>query len=274
MPRFLESCTQISAELERMIEGCEDKLYIVSPYLKINNRIRDLLHDAIERGVKPIFIYGKNELQESENKYLGDLFKNGKILLYFLKNLHAKCYANEKQCVFTSMNLYDYSQVTNEEMGITFYNSEEEYTRIITKIKRYISLSVVFSEKVESEKHRSDEKSGFIPRIAFSGVGKRKVPEEPDTGVVPHVKFANIVNEPTQVIPVLNDSKKLTTAKLAAFQGMDSRTMYDVLSSLGYLFKNSHNKYELSEQGREVGGEMKIGKYGVFFLWPPNLSLN
>ena len=34
------------------------------------------------------------------------------------KNLHAKCYLNGKEALLTSMNLYEYSQEHNDEMGI------------------------------------------------------------------------------------------------------------------------------------------------------------
>ncbi len=34
------------------------------------------------------------------------------------QNLHAKCYLNEKAAIITSMNLYDFSQVNNNEMGV------------------------------------------------------------------------------------------------------------------------------------------------------------
>ena len=37
--------------------------------------------------------------------------------LYFSKNLHAKCYLNEKKMIITSMNLYEFSQVNNREMA-------------------------------------------------------------------------------------------------------------------------------------------------------------
>ncbi len=33
-------------------------------------------------------------------------------------NLHAKCYMSEKACVITSMNMYDFSEHNNREMGI------------------------------------------------------------------------------------------------------------------------------------------------------------
>lgn len=34
------------------------------------------------------------------------------------KNLHAKCYLNENEAIITSMNLYEFSQMNNNEMGI------------------------------------------------------------------------------------------------------------------------------------------------------------
>jgi len=42
---------------------------------------------------------------------------NPKISLYYLSNLHAKCYLNESNAIVTSLNLHEYSQKTNREMG-------------------------------------------------------------------------------------------------------------------------------------------------------------
>ena len=36
----------------------------------------------------------------------------------FCKNLHAKCYLNESTCIISSLNLYEFSQVNNNEMGV------------------------------------------------------------------------------------------------------------------------------------------------------------
>ena len=38
--------------------------------------------------------------------------------LHFLENLHAKCYFNEQSMVIASMNLYEYSEKNNREMGL------------------------------------------------------------------------------------------------------------------------------------------------------------
>ena len=47
-----------------------------------------------------------------------DSFDLPGITFSFRKNLHAKCYLNEKQALLTSMNLHKYSQEHNDEMGI------------------------------------------------------------------------------------------------------------------------------------------------------------
>ncbi len=40
------------------------------------------------------------------------------IPVFFIKELHAKCYLNEKEALVTSMNLHEFSQEHNHEMGI------------------------------------------------------------------------------------------------------------------------------------------------------------
>ena len=54
-----------------------------------------------------------------------DKFQNFKnIKIYFLNNLHAKCYLNENMALITSMNLYGYSEENNREMGIEIQKKE------------------------------------------------------------------------------------------------------------------------------------------------------
>ena len=38
--------------------------------------------------------------------------------LYYLQNLHAKCYLNEQNMIIGSMNLYEFSEKNNREMGV------------------------------------------------------------------------------------------------------------------------------------------------------------
>jgi phosphatidylserine/phosphatidylglycerophosphate/cardiolipin synthase-like enzyme len=45
-------------------------------------------------------------------------------------NLHAKCYISENEAIISSLNLYEYSQVNNDEMGILVKSNHEMYKDI------------------------------------------------------------------------------------------------------------------------------------------------
>mgnify|MGYP002795203747 CR=1 FL=1 len=114
MPKYLRT-SAISASLEELIRDAREKLYIISPYLKLSDNIKELLNDKEKDKVDVRIIFGKQELIPSEMSFLQS-FKYVK--LYFSKNLHAKCYLNEKKMIISSMNLYEFSQQNNREMGI------------------------------------------------------------------------------------------------------------------------------------------------------------
>ena len=63
----------------------------------------------------------------------------------YCKTLHAKCYFNENEALLTSMNLYDYSQVNNREMGIlvTAEKDHELYSGILEESERIRQQSEV-----------------------------------------------------------------------------------------------------------------------------------
>lgn len=104
-----------SYHIEKIITGAKKKLILVSPYLQISKTFYERLLDASKRSISIKIIYGKDELKPSEKKSLAVL-KNLE-LLYF-ENLHAKCYFNEQEMVITSMNMYEFSEKNNREMGV------------------------------------------------------------------------------------------------------------------------------------------------------------
>ncbi len=105
----------VSHSLENLILQAREYILIVTPYLKFTSSILGRLSQADRRGIKIIIIYGKSELSKDTQRQLKS-FKN--LNLYFLKDLHAKCYLNELEGIITSMNLYEYSQVNNWELGL------------------------------------------------------------------------------------------------------------------------------------------------------------
>ncbi|MFC2034402.1 phospholipase D family protein [Chloroflexota bacterium] len=108
--------------IENIILDSKKELVLVSPYLNLSKTFFDRLMDADERGVKTVIIYGKDELKASEKNQLKKL-KN--LSLFFCENLHAKCYFNEDQMVITSMNMYEFSEKNNREMGILIKRQED-----------------------------------------------------------------------------------------------------------------------------------------------------
>ncbi len=122
MARFLTT-TKISSELEDLIKNAHDDLTFISPYLKVNQRLQDLIRDAnLQRRVRFTLIYGKQTLKPEERSWIDALTTKD---VSFLQNLHAKCYLNEDTAIITSMNLYEFSQQNNDEMGI-LVNREED----------------------------------------------------------------------------------------------------------------------------------------------------
>ena len=125
MAEFLTT-TNITARLEDIIREAKagEKLVLVSPFVQIGQRLIDNLKAADKRRVKIILIYGKKQdLGPDEWDKLNDLQN---LSLYYHPNLHAKCYYNEKQLIITSMNLYDFSERTNYEMGVLVQKEEDK----------------------------------------------------------------------------------------------------------------------------------------------------
>jgi hypothetical protein len=127
-------------ELEKIINDAVDGVALVSPFIRIPDSLFQNLKAADQRGVRISIVYGKSRLEPEASKRLMEL-RNAK--LYFLENLHAKCYFNEKSMVITSLNLYDSSEVNNREMGVLVTKQEDEavYNEAIREAGMIIALA-------------------------------------------------------------------------------------------------------------------------------------
>jgi phosphatidylserine/phosphatidylglycerophosphate/cardiolipin synthase-like enzyme len=105
----------VSSELESIIIEAKSKLVLSSPYLKISKLFSERLENAIKKGVQITLLFGKTDLKDDQVDILGNL-RN--IEIYFVENLHAKCYFNETKMIITSMNLHSFSERNNREMGV------------------------------------------------------------------------------------------------------------------------------------------------------------
>ena len=137
MAKFCDT-TEISARLAQIIKHADEKLILISPYLKIGTNFRELLNDVRKSTIIQI-IYGKKELNPEEMKWL----ESTPIQVSFCENLHAKCYMNEQEALVTSMNLYEFSQINNTEMGIMISKKDDSelYEEINQEVKRILRKS-------------------------------------------------------------------------------------------------------------------------------------
>ena len=172
MAKFLTT-TGISYRLEEIIKTAEERLVLISPFLRVNERIKELLEDKDRLKMDVRVIYGKNQLQPEENNWLESM---ASIRTSYCKNLHAKCYLNENEALLTSMNLYEFSQVNNNEMGILISREKEPdlYGEVWKEAQRIVRVSV---DPVEPPADDDDEEcppdleppqSGFCIRCKAS----------------------------------------------------------------------------------------------------------
>lgn len=114
MAEFLTT-SGASHQIEQIILTAKNQIFLFSPYLKFSKTLFERLKDTSRRNIKITLVYGKSDLHPLEKQ---KLFSLENITLYFFENLHAKCYFNEKNMVITSMNIYEFSEKNNREMGM------------------------------------------------------------------------------------------------------------------------------------------------------------
>ncbi len=105
----------ISHHLEEIIKKAEHRITLVSPFLSVSSQLFARLRSADNRRVQIVVVYGKDELKPNQKQSLSEL---SNLLLIFCEDLHAKCFFNESEMVIGSMNMYEYSEKNNFEMGI------------------------------------------------------------------------------------------------------------------------------------------------------------
>lgn len=233
MAKFLNT-SATNYYLEELIKGASERLILISPFLKLNDRIKELLEDKNRLKIDVRIVYGKSELQPEEINWLKEL---SFVRTSFCKNLHAKCYINEESCIITSLNLYEFSQVNNNEMGVYISRSEDSdiYRDAYEEAQRIIRIS--------------DE-----IRISLEKVSKSSVDQ-------------------TTEMPVEGENSKLTSSKLAKNHKLKTAELIDKLTAIGYLGKQD-GKHALTEKGKGAGGESKYSpRFGPYFIWPEDLAV-
>lgn len=233
MAKFLNT-SATNYFLEELIKDAKDRLILISPFLKLNDRIKELLADKNRLKIDVRIVYGKSELQPEEINWLKELTY---IRTSFCKNLHAKCYMNEELCIITSLNLYEFSQINNNEMGVLIRRSDdaELYKDAYEEAQRIIRISD--EVRITLERVQTDTDNGAAKSDSEDG-----------------------------------SAGKLTTSKLAQRLGLKTNELTEKLMAGSYL-ENRDGKHYLTTKGKEIGGEFRMSpKFGPYFLWPENLT--
>lgn len=223
--------------LEELIKNAKERLILISPYLRLNDRIKELLEDKDRLKIDIRIVYGKSDLHPDEIKWMQKL---DYVRVSFCKNLHAKCYVNESECIISSLNLYEFSQVNNNEMGILVrkYEDNEVFKDAYEEAQRIIRISDEIRITLDEVKAEA------------SPVSEMKENEEEITTFT-----------------------KLTTAKLAAKVGIKTPDLLEKLVNKGYLNLTDNGKHLLTDSGKSIGGEFRTGQYGIYFLWDENTEI-
>ena len=143
MADFLDT-TATSYQIERLLKGARERIILISPYLKLRPRIRELIEDAVRQKVAVRVVYGKKEDCDAAD----GLRKLPGVQVTFCKNVHAKCYLNEQAGIITSLNLYDFSEAKNQEMGVLFDRAADPslYRQAAEEAERIIRISGGYGE--------------------------------------------------------------------------------------------------------------------------------
>lgn len=113
--------------LYELIKNANKYITLITPYARLNTRLKELLKNKKQQGVKITFICRVSDLKNQEKSILSEC--SGQIKNK--NNLHAKCYISENEAIISSLNLYEYSQVNNDEMGILVKRNHAIYNDIL-----------------------------------------------------------------------------------------------------------------------------------------------
>jgi len=171
MATFLNT-TGVSYRLEELIKNTKDKLILVSPYLKLNDRIKEHIKNLNVQKRDIRIIYRENKLHPDENNWLESQIG---VRTSISKNLHAKCYLNESEAIITSMNLYEFSQANNNEMGI--HITKEQDPELFEATNQETQRIITISEEIRVTVQKINPSGSEKPKVESRMFEKKLLPK-------------------------------------------------------------------------------------------------
>jgi len=234
MATFLDT-DATNHHLKELIRTADRALLLISPYVKVHDRLKGLLAEKRRSNVELRVIYGKTKTAPED---IGWLASEAGAKVRFSPNLHAKCYLNESQCIVTSLNLYDFSQVNNWEMGILVTKEDDPD----------------LFQSIAAESRRIWEQAQPVGDTSAS-------------------KSAGAPARKSSAASAAEKYEKLTTAKLAKKRQMSTGELLTQLAAAGFVEDRDGKPY-ITESGKDAGGEFRFSRrFGPMLLWPENIVI-
>jgi hypothetical protein len=128
--------------IQTVISNADAEIVMVVPYLKVSPFIFDSMVEANRLGKEILVIYREDSLNDYEKKKLLSLHN---LTLMHHSDVHAKCYFNEKETVIGSMNLYEYSEKFNREMGVLISNEYQSqfYSDMLDEVRSLLKAATI-----------------------------------------------------------------------------------------------------------------------------------
>lgn len=172
MPEFLDS-NQLNNEIAGIIENARKYLVLISPYIKLHERLIASLKTIKDNPLIAItLVFGKNRsdysksIRHSDFEFLKDF---PDIEIRYEKRLHAKYYANERYSILTSMNLYDRSQDNNIEAGILMNGS---YRGLLPNLAQKVLTTLKSTPRFED-----DANDHFVKIVEQADILYKRTPQ-------------------------------------------------------------------------------------------------
>ena len=249
------------------MKGADRCVYLISPYLKLNVRFRDLLDHRLNRDLRVRVIYGK------ERKLAGDLRdwldSRPGVTLRFRPHLHGKCYVSEKEAVVTSMNLYEFSQQTNDEFGVRLTAAEDRpaFRTLVAEVNRVWAAAEPLPKPAASPAKGAAEGAGDEPVVLFeqASPARRAI-----AGVTRLIAGSSHEVRPEPETPTTPAADRISTSQLAKRTGISSSAMFRRLAAAGFI--DGAETRGLTPAGAAAGGALKMSdRFGEYVVWPPDL---
>lgn len=243
MAKFITT-KQITSELEELIKKADERLYIVSPYLKLSKDFRDLLTYRNTNRKDTKIIFGKQELNPEQMTFFQGLRF---VYLFFSEDLHAKCYINDTKMIITSMNFYDFSMMNNKEMGILIDNTDSQDVSVYNDAWSEIDY-------IEKTSKPFDFVSKPIPATSI-----REIRTETKAEIVPF---------PVKQAPF--DGKLFSVTALSKEIGISAKDLSYKIEKLKWIEKRG-DEWSITLLGKNKGAQMKKGQYGEYIAYPESI---